>query len=89
MASRKDMVLQAELRALLELGHAHNRLAYAIAQRLRAGATIEPGELDAVPDYQTEPPQPDGWIACDWLQYGRRRAIAPVRAIRAARQGNT
>lgn len=89
MASRKDMVLQAELRALLELGHAHNRLAYAIAQRLRAGATIEPGELDALPERDTRPPRRDACVACDWLQYGRRRAIAPVRAIRAARQGNT
>lgn len=83
---KAKMVLQAELRALLKICHAYNWLAYSIAQRLHAGAEVEPGELDAVVEDPHVPPEPEGWIACDWLQLGRREHIEEVRALRARRR---
>ncbi|MEK7754135.1 MAG: hypothetical protein AAB403_02125 [Planctomycetota bacterium] len=49
-----ETVTQFELRAVLQLDDAKDRIALAIAQRLAAGARIEPGPLWAVPDDMRE-----------------------------------
>src|SRR5690349_9450204 len=46
-AARRDVITQAELRHALELEYAKESYIHSIGRRLAAGATLEPGPVEA------------------------------------------